>query len=340
MNPITLAKAFRDGLVRGPRGVVRAQAALMTRRSLLVFTPQTVLKLRIPDLIDGADQTLRSVRLAMTERERFVGRRLSPHAYLDDVGLRLGDDGELLLVHEELDGEPIVATWRQPLERRADQLLAAGELTAESFRKAMQALALFHETAPEPTLADRRDYPVRAADRWRSTLERLAAEVDRLPDAEAAAVLSADERARLGDETAGWLADLDKELSHRVLERRVRDGHGDLALDHIFLVDPPVFIDPADDRAVSDQMIDTAEDVMRLAMELDLAAGAELSDAVVAMYAAYAIDPRLGQVAALYKRLAAVRVAAEVLADPTLDERPERARAYVELALGYALGGR
>lgn len=332
MNPIELARAFREGRVIGPRGPVAVKAALVTRRSLVLFTAQTVLKLRLPERVGDADQSLRSVRVAMAERERFIGRQLAPHAYLDDCGLKLDEDGGLRFVHEEPDAEPIVATWRQPLERRADELVAAGAVGPDDFHPVMAALARFHEDAGEPRPEDRYVEPSRTVQRWAAALGSLEAAADD--------VVSADERRRLADETAGWLAELDKVLLHRIMERRLREAHGNLALEHVFLVDPPVFIDAADHGTTGDLIVDTAEDVMTLAMELELAAGPELADAAVARYAAHAYDPRLGLVAPLFKRLAAVRAAAEAATDPMLEDGPARARALVELALGTSLARR
>lgn len=330
MTPLELAQAFREGRVSGPRGPVRALAALLTRRSLLVFTQQTVLKMRLPGEVAGVDQTDHSSRLGMAEHERFIGRMLAPHAYLDDCALQIGADNQLRIVADDLEAEPIVATWRQPAERRADALILDGDARVESFELAMARLAQFHETAREPPMDERARHAERPRERWRAALERLG----RLPGE----VVSADELRRLGDETEAWLAALDKMLWHRISERRLREGHGELALEHIFLVDPPVFIDPSDEAASGEAYIDTAEDVMRLGMELDLAVGADFSDGVMQAYARHALDHKLMAVAPLYKRLAAVRVAGEAFADPTLEDRYGQARELVELALGYVSG--
>lgn len=321
MNVMALANAFRDGQVWGPRGRIKATAATLTRRSLIVFTAQTVLKVRVPERIPPFDQSLLSVRAALSARERAVGRALSPVAYLDNCEIRRANDESLILVNEIHGGEPVVATWRQPLERRADVLLVEGGVDASAFDAAMDQLALFHEQAREPEPESRYARPTLTADRWEAALASLT-------------IITPEERMRLADETREWLAALDKVLLHRTIERRIRDGHGELSLEHLFLVDPPVFID-AGDGADDDFMMDTAEDVAQLAMELDLAAGVEMGDAVAGRYAEAAIDQTLMQVLPLYKRLVAVRTAAMTAADS--NAAPESARAFVDLALGYRL---
>ncbi|MCC6619757.1 MAG: hypothetical protein IT385_00800 [Deltaproteobacteria bacterium] len=332
MNPITLARAFKSGQVYGPLGPVRAVAALMTRRSLLVFTRQTTLKLRIPGVVDGLDQSPLSVRIGLADRERAIGRSLAPHAYLDDCGLLLSSEGELLLVHEVRDAEPIVATWRQPAERQALALVLAGEVGPTGFDQTMDALARHHGQAGEPR--PERRWDPRARDHWAAALGRLA-------DAPTEVITDAERRA-LADSTDAWLRAMDKVLVHRATERRVRDLHGELSLEHVFLVDPPVVIDPADVASADERFADTAEDVMRLAMELDLAGAPELAEAAVARYALSALDARLADVAPFFKRLSAVRVAVDALAEPAPldgepDDRHERARAALALALVYPM---
>jgi len=333
VNPVTLAQAFKRGEVYGPLGPVRALAAMITRRSLLVFTRQTVLKLRVPAVIDGFDQTPLSVRIGLSDRERAIGRSLAPHAYLDDCGIQLSTEGELLLVHEVRDAEPIVATWRQPAERQALALALAGELVPTAFDATMDALARHHGLAVEPR-PERRWEP-RARLHWESALARL--------EGASSEVLSATERATLATATEAWLVEMDKVLVHRATERRVRELHGELSLEHVFLVDPPVVIDPADVATTDERFADTAEDVTRLALALELVGLPEVAEEAVSRYALSALDTRLAEVAPFFKRLAAVRVAAESLAEPAPadgepDDREARARAALVLALGYPVG--
>lgn len=127
MNPVELARAFKDGRITGPGGVLTPQHAMLTRKSLLLFTPELVLKLRRPRHVDGQDQSLISVRHALAGRERFIGRQLSPDVYLDDVTLSLDEARDMFVLQPGwVGGEPVVLMRRLPDTQRADRVLLSG----------------------------------------------------------------------------------------------------------------------------------------------------------------------------------------------------------------------
>lgn len=332
MNPTELARAFQDRRFVGPDGPLAPRRAMLTRKSLLLFSDDLVLKLRRPRLIDGYDQSLMSVRYAMIARERFIGRQLSPEVYLDDCVLRPDSNFDKVILHRGLiEGEPIVLMRRLPDAQRADRLLLDGlapEAARPLLERAMVRLARYHANAEhytDPALAD----APRARARLATVLEQVAP------------ALTAAEHERLTRETGEWLDALAPTLLHRVAERRVRSLHGEVRLEHLFLAgrgaSEPAFIDP-NEGPDEERMLDTAEEVMSLALELDAVLGRELSDRVVDAYAAETADATLRKVARFYKRLGCLRRAAEALveaAEPEADaaEAQGRARFFIECAL-------
>jgi len=360
MNPIDLARAFRDGRVRAaappeaglahrPVPIV-AERALLTRKSLLVFTSQSVIKVRRPIMVDGFDQSVPSVRYGMTGHERTVGRRIAPEVYYDDLVLRVAaahpqhdtttraalataspsiDPGPTLeLVPGLVEGEPVVAMVRLPEDRRADHLLASRWVTPELFDPAMVRLATFHaESDPHPhaPAAD----PAHFIPQVRDLVMRVAT------------VATPSECRHLEAETLGWVEQLAGTLAHRVMEGRVRDIHGEVALEHLFIGEDgtPAFIDP-DDGLPEAHVMDTGEEVMRLALELDLLASPAFSDRVLETYATATADGTLRRVARLFKRLAALRFAADAAvlhAESPPDARDEDARARARFFIDATL---
>jgi len=332
LTPERLITAFRAGEIVGPEGPLKASAARLTARSVLLMTPGSVLKVRRPRKIAGVDMTTRTLRAWATEQELWIGRRMSPGTYLSDASLRW--DGERYeLIPTLLTAEPTVAMRRLPEARRADALLT-DDSTAALLRPAMERIAAFHEASPIHREPDGWGAPGRTRARWRAELARLV-------ELGADSVLDAETQARLGDETDAWLDAIDRHLVHRVTEGRIRHLHGELRLEHIYLTDPVAIIDPAegvDERHWSD----TAEDVAVLALELRALGREDLAVAALDVYAGLTRDRTLRHVMPLFRRLVAVRRAADELAlTPHLPPEDHaaclaRARFFTDLALTAA----
>jgi aminoglycoside phosphotransferase family enzyme len=340
MDVMDLVARFRRGHVRGPEGLIGAERALLTRKSLLVFTRQSVLKLRRPRLVEGYDQSMMSVRYGMTARERWVGRRFAPGAYLEDCVLQVAweptgfdeegaDEVFIQLVPGLVEGEPVVAMCRLPDACRADVMLSEGRLDESDLTPFLERLVAFQAEAychREPPFGAGE----RPAERWRQTLRELDAAEGLFPS-EAA-------RARWVDETEGWLEAHAGTFAHRVMEGRVRETHGGVALEHIFLGTEhgPVLVDPEDgpDEA---RTIDIGEEIFRLAVELELAGARALGEEVLEQWAGLARDATLRKVGPFFRKLALARLAAEQVRAHR-DEAPdpeafERARMCVAHAL-------
>lgn len=315
-----LVLAFRQGRVIAPAGPVRPEAVRITRRSLLVTTRGTVLKLRRPRAVDGWDQTSDPVRAALAIREHAIGSRMSPEIYLDLVQLLSvaavadaaavpgADTPELantfvLQVGTDL-GEPVIAMTRLPDALRADHVLVTQDPPAAAFLAVAQRIANFHDFAPAHWGDDGPGAPGRALASWDSAITRLQSD----PDVPATAA----ELARLDAHTRELLGHIARPLAHRVLEGRIREGHGGLALEHLFLTDPPAFLDPAD-ASDGAGFVDTAEDIARLALELYAVAGTTFTDRFLDLYAGLARDMTLRRVLPFYLRLAAIRAAQDAL---------------------------
>lgn len=326
MDPLALAHAFRHGQVHGPAGPIEARRAMLTRKSLLVFTERSVLKLRRPRVVAGFDQTRLSTRYGMTARERAFGRVLSPGTYLADCALQIHYDGEtpfLMLVEGLVDGEPLVSMRRLRDELRADHVLAHDTLGPEAFFPHVDALLRLHLSA------DAHHHPPLGAP------ERLPQRVATL-----VATLPTDlwqDRQPFLDDTLARLSRLTPTLEHRVMEGRVRELHGELQLDHLF-VDPSgadpahgVIIDPRD-GSDGERVFDVALDIFRLALALELAVGRAFADVIVERYASLSVDLTLRRVAVVFRRLAALELMADFAAeaqDPEATD-PEAATASVK----------
>lgn len=326
MDLIALTQAFREGQISGPNGPLIGRRALLTRKSLLVWTGDSVLKLRRPRLVDGFDQDRVSTRYGMTARERWLGRQHSPHVYLGDCVLQIvfGEEtASLRLVEGLVDGEPIVAMRALPDELRADVWLSEYHTDPALFFPVVEALFRVH-TAQEA----HRQPPFGSADRVLARLDELTHQIasDTWPWGGA-----------FVEDTRRRIEHARPTLEHRVMEGRIRELHGEPALEHIFLGEPGqvALIDPHDGLD-ADRTFDVADDIFGLTLPVEMILGREFADTIVERYASLTLDLSLRKVGVIFRRLAGLRLVVEAIheaADPEAVDPAaalERAAAILE----------
>lgn len=324
MDLIGLTRLFREGRVIGPLGPLVAKRAMLTRKSLVLWTGDSVLKLRRPRLVDGFDQERVSTRYGMTARERWFGRQVSPEVYLGDCVLQLVFDdspegAHIRLVAGLVEGEPVVAMRALPEGHRADLWLAERWIEPPHFFPVVSALIRGHLAQDA-----HRQPPFGSPDR---PSQRLAELVSRVPDA-----LWPDKQAFVAD-TTSRIDHAQQTLAHRVMEGRVRELHGEPSLDHVFLDlegDGPegraAILDPHDGLD-GDRTFDVADDLFALTIPLEMIVGRSFADLVVDRYASLATDHTLRKVAIIFRRLAALRLVVQSLNEAEDPDEPDEAAA-------------
>lgn len=322
MDLLGLTRLFREGRVIGPLGPLVARRAMLTRKSLLLWTGDSVLKLRRPRLVDGFDQDRVSTRYGMTARERWLGRQVSPEVYLGDCALQIVFDdspegAHIRLVEGLVEGEPVVAMRALPETHRADLWLAENEAGPALFFPVVSALIRGHLAQDA-----HRQPPFGSAARPAQRLAELAALI---PD-----TIWPDKEAFVAD-TASRIEHAQATLAHRVMEGRVRELHGEPHLDHIFFgrdqVDPDgiaAILDPHDGLD-GDRTFDVADDVFALTLPLEMIVGRAFADAVVERYASLTTDHTLRKVATPFRRLAGLRLVVQALREASDPEEPDEA---------------
>lgn len=324
MDLMALTRLFREGRVMGPIGPLVARRAMLTRKSLLLWTGDSVLKLRRPRLVDGFDQDRVSTRYGMTARERWLGRQISPDVYLGDCVLQVVFDdspegAHIRLVEGLVEGEPVVAMRALEHEHRADLWLAERWVEPAHFFPVVSALIRAHLAQDA-----HRQPPFGAPERPSQRLVELAA---RIPDA-----LWPDKAAFVAD-TRSRIEHAQHTLAHRVMEGRVRELHGEPSLDHVFIdlegggpEGIAAILDPHDGLD-GDRTFDVADDLFALTIPLEMIVGRAFADTVVERYASLTTDHTLRKVAVVFRRLAALRLVAQALDEAADPEEPDEAAA-------------
>ncbi|MDJ0785877.1 MAG: AAA family ATPase [Myxococcota bacterium] len=334
-DPREIAAAWSD-----PKAWPDAESVetIQTHLSQVFLVDDRVYKLRKDVDLGFVDFGSRERRNADCLRELRLNRRLASPVYLGIApvlrtanGIRLGP------VAEELaDGcEHVVVMRRLEAGRDARSLLRRQALDVESLEAVAERLAEFHashraEPGPAPAWREHVYAPMRA------NFEALRANRPEGLDAERLEALAK----RFDRAMAAAAQDLDA----RHAEGLVVDGHGDLHLEHVWLLpeEPPLLIDCVE---FSDELrrLDPASEVAFLAMDLRFEGRPDLAEAFLAAYARATDDYGLFRVVDLYQAYRAMvraKVAALAAAQSSVPEeqrREERARVLRRIELTESL---
>ncbi len=321
---------LEDDLREGAEGFVE------THISWVFLTPTEAFKVKKPVELGFLDfRTLESRRRACDAEVR-LNARLAPGVYRGVVPVRLLPTGR----HTLGDGEegPVV-DWavrmvRLPDSQRADCLLEAGSLDERTIGSIATAVARFHAGAACNELTASFGLPsaiaVNVRENFAQTREMIGAYLP--PD-------QADELERWQAEMLRKRAGLFEARAHA---GRVRDGHGDLRLEHVY-VDPAGAITIIDCIEFNERFrfADVCADVAFLSMDLAWHGRVDLAERFLATYAREADDYDLYSVVDFYEsyrayvraKIAAMLAADERASTSARERASAEARRYFMLAL-------
>ncbi len=294
-----------------------------THVSWVFLLDRDVYKVKRPLDLGFLDFSTLARRRAACEAEVELNRRLAPDVYFGIVPVRLDAHGKHTLV-----GDGAVVDWavhmrRLPDARRADVLAARWALDVQAVDDLAIAIARFHEGAPHGEAASRFGSVEAVTRNAEENFAATAQVIGRyLSEAEAAELLAWQRRALI--ERAPLIA-------ARAAAGRVRDGHGDLRLEHVYLEHGqtgPTIIDCIEfaDRY---RIADVCADIAFLSMDLAEHGRVDLGERLLATYARESNDFDLYELVDFYSSYRAfVRAkVSSILADDAaaLDEPRRKA---------------
>jgi aminoglycoside phosphotransferase family enzyme/predicted kinase len=345
--PLDLGPAVRRRAGLDPAAPVELRA---THASWVFIAGADVWKVKRPVDLGFLDFSTVEARKRCCEDEVRLNRRLARDVYLGVEPVRHGAGG-LELGAGDAPDEPIM-DWavhmrRLPDEDSAAARLARGALDADRLAGLAARVADFHGAA--------RAVPARGdMATLRRNVDENFAETERfVGDSAGDSAGDLVDRDTFDDARAFqtcWLDDNAGVVRRRVEAGRIRDGHGDLRLEHVYF--------PGDDAGAAPLVIDCVEfderfragdvagDVAFLAMELDLAGRPDLASGFLARYAEAADDFDLYRVLDFYlsyrawvRGKVAALVASDEGAAAELRKR-KRLEARRDFALARAYAGR
>jgi len=239
-----------------PPGAPATFCTAETHLSWLIMIGGRVLKVKKPVWTEFVDLTTLQARRDVTEAEVRLNRRLAPDVYLG-VATLAGADG--------LD-EPVVVMRRMPDGRRLALLASRGDELHDEVSRLAAVLADFHRSAePVPGAGGADDVLAR----WRANTAEL--------HTHGAPYVSMSQVDRLQSLAERYVLGRRQLFADRVAAGRVRDGHGDLLADDVFLLeDGPRVLDCLEfDSGL--RAGDVLADIAFLAMDLERLGRPELS---------------------------------------------------------------
>jgi aminoglycoside phosphotransferase family enzyme len=285
-------------------------------------------KLKKPIRFRGLDLTTLAARRANCDLEVALNRRLADGVYVGVVPL--GHDGAGFALESPI--EPVawlVKMLRLPAERTLDRAARDGTVRDDDLVRLVDRLATYYARAARA--------PWSGAEYRRALVSRS----DEYGAELCAYGLGAELAGRVRALTAAQRAFIDAHadsLDARVAAGRVIDAHGDLRPEHVFLLADQVQIIDCLEFSAELRLLDSAEEIAFLALELERLGHAGLAGRIVEFYSQRCADRDATELHGFYRSMRAlVRALLAVLhvQDARADSRAhwhERASWYLDAA--------
>ena len=309
-------------------------ALIETHISWVFLGEREVFKIKRPVNFGFLDFRSREARRHACEAEVLLNRRLAEDVYLGVVPITVDDAG----IHS-IDGDGHTVDWAVHMRRlsedcRADLRLARGELETKDIDALAARISNFHDSArcDEETSSHGATEMIR-----QNVVENFAQTRDSI-----GAYLSTSE----AEAIEAWQLEMLKDqrrFDARRLDGRVRDGHGDLRLEHVYFREDAISIIDCIEFNERFRYGDVCSDIAFLSMDLTWHGRVDLAERLLAAYARESSDYGLYSVVDFYESYRAfVRgKISSFLADDAeaSSEARERARAetrrYFVLSLAF-----
>ena len=291
-----------------------------THCAVVVFVGDRAYKLKKPVDLGFLDFRTVAARRQACEREVVLNRRLAPDVYLGVADVT-GPDGELC--------DAVVLMRRMPASRRLSTLVKSGVDVRPGLRALARQLADFHATArhDQQTAAEGSRDAVRR--RWQASFEQTRPF--------RGGVLDEAETAEIEHLALRYLAGREPLFFDRATAGLIRDGHGDLLADDVFLLpDGPRALDclEFDDRL---RYVDGLDDAAFLAMDLERLGAPSLGRSFLDWFVEFSGTPKVASLEhhyVAYRAFVRVKVACLRAAQGDPGAKLE-ARDYSRIALHH-----
>lgn len=332
---------------------------LQTHASAVLLAGDRVYKLKKPHDFGFFDYSTPELRRHFCEQEVVLNSRLAPHIYqgvapvlaLADGTFRFGptfSPGNIPTPVTPLENGRVidyaVVMQRLPDEATLASLVATGKATPELLAAVAEPIARFHTSVPTSKYISEFGSLRVVRGNWEENFEQMRPYIGRSLDQATFERIST----YIHEFFTGYAA----LFQTRIREQHIRDCHGDLRLQHVYILDQPASASPL--ISVIDciefnerfRYSDVAAEVAFLTMELDAARRSDLARAFLDAYVRLTGDQKLYELLpfyACYRACVRGKVLSFQLDQPEVPaEQREAARREAadlfSLAAGYASG--
>ena len=244
-----------------------------THSSMIFFVGDRAFKMKKPVDLGFLDFREREVRQKACLQEVALNSRLAPDVYLGVADV-IGPDA--------MPTEHLVIMRRLPEDRRLSRCVERGEDVDDALVAIARSIAALHDSVPPDSVHDHLAAPAAVRARWEAGFEQLAElRGDEPPD----------ERERRIEQLVGRYLDGRADLfTQRIRRGRIRDGHGDLQAEDIFLLPEGPQILDCIEFSEDLRWGDVLSDVAFLAMDLEHLGRPDLGERFLALHREFSAD--------------------------------------------------
>lgn len=315
------------------------QVRLIQTHSALVFLAGAfVYKVKKPVNFGFLDFSTLERRKAMCERELLLNQRLSSGVYLEVVPISSSGGGLVLGPGDHVVEYAVKMRYLSP-RNLLDQLVQRNAVTGRDLDRLARHLSRFYSA----------QHPTPAVETWgqRGRLQLSTTENFEQTRSFVGQTLTHSTWVAIAAYTNGFLRAASGLFARRVREKRIRDCHGDLHLEHIHLTPRALQIYDCIEFNDRFRYVDVASDVAFLAMDLDYVGRPDLSRRFVRRMSQLQRDPDLLRLLDFYKcyrayvrgKVESLHSVARLAPEEERREAAGRAERYFRLALRYAMAG-
>ena len=279
------------------------------------------------------DFTTLEKRRFFCEKELELNKRLCGDMYIDVVPINKSD--AVRINGEGKTIEYAVKMKRISEEKIMTKLLEEGKVDKGVIDRIAQIIAEFHLNAENNERVDEFGSFFVIERNWRENFEQTQEFINK--------TISLKKYQLIHKKVNSFMNENSTFLEKRVIDKRIRECHGDIHSGNIF-IDENVYIFDAIEFNERFRCSDCASDIAFLAMDLDFKNCKDLSIYLIEKYIQYSLDNNLKKILAFYKCYRAYvrgKVIGFKLTDPNIDnesksETKKEAKAYFNLAAQYA----
>jgi aminoglycoside phosphotransferase family enzyme/predicted kinase len=257
-----------------------------THVSHLFFAGDYVYKVKKPVNLGFLDFSTLDKRRAAAMAELELNRRVAPEVYIDLVAVHRDGDGSLSFSAPAMVEEVAVVMRRLPDERRLSKLIESDRATKGMMRDLGRLVADFHSRAATSTQIAEFGSLATIRHNWDENFEQTESFIGR--------TLSRHTWQTCKDEIERFMRVYSDLFQQRVVDGWIRDCHGDLQTDDIFIDPDTGSAQVLDCIEFNDRFrySDTVSDIAFLSMDLRNRGRDDLADAFLAAYYEASSDER------------------------------------------------